>query len=458
MDKADALGQERIGVLLRRFSLPAIAGMVVNALYNVIDSIFVGQGVGEVGLAAVTVAFPLMILLMGVGMMVSIGAATLVSIHLGRQNRDEAELILGNAVTVTVILALLSASAVLWRLEELLVLFGATPEVLPYAVDFTFIIFAGSLFMHLSFGLNGIIRAQGDPRTALNTMLIGAVINTILNPLFIFYLQWGIKGSALATVISQAVSSLWVLAYFVRGAGVLRLRRRHLAVRGATAVAIVKLGMAPFLMQIGGSLVMVSFNHALFQYGGNLAIAAFGIINRVQMLILMPVIGISQGAQPIIGYNFGAGRYDRVLQTVKLAVVAATVLCGVGFMAVIFGSEYIVRLFNSNPDLVIMGSTGLALFLAMLPVNGLQLVGANYFQAVGKVGYAVFFNLLRQILVLVPMIYLLPRFFNLQGIWLAGPVADAVAVLVTGFFLLREAGRLRRIGATASAKPVRQEE
>ena len=458
MDKADALGQERIGVLLRRFSLPAIAGMVVNALYNVIDSIFVGQGVGEVGLAAVTVAFPLMILLMGVGMMVSIGAATLVSIHLGGQNRDEAELILGNAVTVIIILSLLSASAVLWRLEDLLVLFGATPEVLPYAVDFTFIIFAGSLFMHLCFGLNGIIRAQGDPRTALTTMLIGAVINTILNPFFIFYLQWGIKGSALATVISQGVGSLWVLIYFVRGTGALRLRRRHLAIRGATAAAIVKLGLAPFLMQIGGSLVMVSFNHALFQHGGNLAIAAFGIINRVQMLILMPVIGISQGAQPIIGYNFGAGRYDRVLQTVKLAAVAATILCGVGFAAVILGSEAIIHLFNSNPDLVAMGSTGLALFLAMLPVNGLQLVGANYFQAVGKVGYAVFFIFLRQILILVPMIYLLPRFFGLQGIWLAGPVADAVAVLVTGFFLLREASRLQRIGETASAQPVRQEE
>lgn len=449
MDKSAALGEHKISALLWSFSVPAIIGMVVNALYNVVDSIFVGQGVGEIGLIAVTIAFPLMMILMAVGMFVGLGAAALVSIRLGEQDKAGAELILGNAVTMVIGLVVVTTVAALWYLEPLLLLLGATPDVLPYAKDFTTIILAGSVFMHVSFGLNGIIRAQGDPKTALATMLIAALLNTILNPLFIFGLHWGIKGSAWATVLSQAVATVWVMVYFLRGSGTLKLQRRYLAVRSDVVTGIAKIGMAPFLLQVGNSLVMVVLNFSLLEYGGVLAVAAFGIINRVLMLMLMPVLGISQGAQPIIGYNYGAGHYRRVIATVKMAVVAATGLCVFGFLGVQLLDVQIIRLFNGNHELVQLGSDGLRLFLLMLPIIGFQIISANYFQAVGKAGYAIVFNLLRQIILLIPMIYILPRFWGLHGIWLAGPISDIGAALLTGIFMVRE---LRQLASQEKVK------
>lgn len=438
MDKSVALGEQKIRTLLWDYSVPAIIGMVVNALYNVVDSIFVGQGVGEIGLIAVTIAFPLMMILMAVGMFVGLGAAALVSIRLGEQDKAGAELILGNALTMVIGLVVITTVGALWYLEPLLLLLGATPDVLPYAKNFMIIILAGSVFMHVSFGLNGIIRAQGDPKTALLTMLIGAVLNTILNPLFIFGLHWGIEGSAWATVFSQAVATVWVLAYFIKGAGTLKLKRRYLAVRSEVVISIAKIGMAPFLLQIGNSLVIVVLNFSLLNYGGALAIAAFGIINRVLMLMLMPVMGISQGAQPIIGYNYGAGNYRRVIATVKLAIMAASGLCLFGFICVQLLDVHIIRLFNGNQELVQLGSDGLRLFLLMLPIIGFQIISANYFQAVGKAGYAIVFNLLRQIILLIPLIYILPKFWGLTGIWLAGPISDVGAALLTGIFMIRE--------------------
>jgi len=438
MDKSVALGEQKIRTLLWDYSVPAIIGMVVNALYNVVDSIFVGQGVGEIGLIAVTIAFPLMMILMAVGMFVGLGAAALVSIRLGEQDKAGAELILGNALTMVIGLVIITTAGALWYLEPLLLLLGTTPDVLPYAKSFMTIILAGSVFMHVSFGLNGIIRAQGDPKTALLTMLIGAVLNTILNPLFIFGLHWGIEGSAWATVFSQAVATVWVLTYFIKGSGTLKLKRQYLAVRSEVVISIAKIGMAPFLLQIGNSLVIVVLNFSLLNYGGALAIAAFGIINRVLMLMLMPVMGISQGAQPIIGYNYGAGNYRRVIATVKLAILAATGLCLFGFICVQLLDVHIIRLFNGNQELVQLGSDGLRLFLLMLPIIGFQIISANYFQAVGKAGYAIVFNLLRQIILLIPLIYILPKFWGLTGIWLAGPISDVGAALLTGIFMFRE--------------------
>ncbi len=339
------------------YSVPAIIGMIVNALYNVVDSIFVGQGVGEIGLVAVTLAFPLMMILMGVGMFVGLGAGALISLRLGQKDKAGAELILGNALSLVIVLVLLTTAVSLWFLDPLLLFLGATPEVMPYARDFSSIILAGSIFMHVSFGLNNLIRAQGDPHTALKTMLIAALLNSALNPLFIFGFQMGIKGSAWATVTAQAVATVWVLAYFIKGVGTMQLKTANLRIHLDIVSDIARIGMAPFLMQIGAGLVMVVLNFNLLNYGGGLAVAAFGIVNRVLMLAMMPVMGISQGAQPIIGYNFGAGNYRRVIEVVKLASVAATGFCLLGFAFVQIFDEHIVRLFNGNLELVRLGST-----------------------------------------------------------------------------------------------------
>ncbi|SMC75312.1 MATE family efflux transporter [Sporomusa malonica] len=442
MDQSQALGQEKISKLLWNFSLPAIVGMVVNALYNIVDSIFVGNGVGDIGLTAVTIAFPIMIILMAIGMLIGIGASTLVSIRLGEQKHHEAEVILGNAFTMMIIAVLPMTAVALLFLDQILVLLGAEPNVLPYAREFTRIILIGSIFMHIGFGLNNIIRAEGNPKVAMATMLIAALLNTMLNPLFIFVFKLGIAGSALATVSAQAVSAAWVLHYLTSDKGVLKLRRENLRLDTDIVKEIVKIGLSPFIMQIAASVVTVIYNYSLLRYGGELAVAAIGIINRVAMLILMPVFGISQGVQPILGYNYGAKNYTRVIEVIKLGMYAATAVSVLGFIATQLFATPIIRVFNDNPELITIGSSGLSLFLVMLPIIGFQVIGANYFQAVGKANYAIFLSMSRQVIILIPAIIVLPQFFGLQGIWIAGPVADFVSSLLTGTYLWLELRKL----------------
>ncbi|SDE15992.1 MATE family efflux transporter [Sporomusa acidovorans] len=442
MDQSEALGQEKISKLLWEFSLPAIVGMVVNALYNVVDSIFVGNGVGDIGLTAVTIAFPIMIILMAIGMLIGIGASTLVSIRLGEQNRGEAEVILGNAFSLMIVAVLATSVLALVFLDELLVLLGAEPHVLPYAREFTRIILLGSIFMHIGFGLNNIIRAEGNPRVAMATMLIAAFLNFILNPLFIFGFKLGIAGSALATVAAQAVAAAWVLRYLAGDQGVLKLRYSNLRLDKNIVYDICKIGLSPFLMQIAASTVTVLFNFSLLRYGGELGVAAIGVINRVGMLILMPIFGISQGVQPILGYNYGAKNYDRVKEVMKLGIYAATVVSIIGFAITQLFSTQIIRLFNDNTDLIAMGANGLKIFTLVLPIVGFQIIGANYFQAAGKAGYAIFLSMSRQVIILIPAIIILPRIFGLDGVWLAMPVSDVVSSILTAAYLWLELRKL----------------
>lgn len=439
MDKTKFLEEEKISTLLWKFSVPAVTGMVVSALYNIVDSIFVGRGVGELALTAVTIAFPVMTVLMAVGMLVGIGAGTLVSLSLGEKNQPRAELVLGNAMTMMIVFVLLTTGLTLWYLDPILIDFlGVTPEVLPYAKDFTAIILAGSVFLHVGFGINNIIRAQGDPRTALATQLIAAAINVVLNYVLIFVIPMGIKGAAVATVTAQAVAAVWVLAYFLKGPSLLRLKRKNLALQWDIVKGICEIGIAPFLMQVGASAVMVVLNLRIMEFGGTMAVAAYGVINRVMMMVMMPVAGISQGAQPIIGYNYGARQFHRVMSALNKAIVISTLVCVVGFLGVQLFAAQIVAVFNSEPHLIAYGTTGMKIYLCMLPIIGFQLIGANYFQAIGKAGYSIVFNLLRQIIVLIPMVYILSHYFGLMGIWAAGPISDFAAALLTGLCLWME--------------------
>jgi Na+-driven multidrug efflux pump len=275
------------------------------------------------------------------------------------------------------------------------------------------------------------------------TMLISAILNTLLNPLFLFVMKLGIGGSALATVISQLVSSVWVLSHFLSKASVLKLRLHNLRPNWRIIKDIVAIGMSPFFMQLAASVVTIIYNFGLIRYSGDLGVAAMGIVNRVTMLMLMPIFGISQGAQPIIGYNYGAQQYDRVFEAVKKAIYAASGISLVGFLLVQVFPYQIVGLFNSNPQLIELGSRGLRIMLSMLPIIGFQVIAAQYFQAVGKAKYALLFTMSRQVLILIPMILLLPNFFGLTGIWLAGPAADVAAAVLTGAFLYWELRTLK---------------
>lgn len=453
MNKAEQLGTGKIGSLLFRFSIPAIVGMVVNALYNVADRAFVGQAEGSLGIAGITVSFPLMVIMMGFGMLVGLGANALISIRLGQKRSEDAEQILGNAATLLVLVSLSLTLLGTVFLNPMLKFFGASADVLPFAQSYLRIILFGAVFQAIGFGMNNFIRGEGNPKIAMYTMLIGAALNLALDPLFIFVFGWGLEGAALATVISQAASAVWVLSYFLGGKSLLKLHLKNLKLQWPVVWSIIELGSAPFFMQIASSAVITILNHQLGAYGGDVAISAMGVVFSVTMLFLMPIFGINQGAQPIIGFNYGARQFDRVKKTHYLASIAATLITLVGFASAILYPSAIISVFNRNdPQLIQMGSRALRIFLLMFPIVGFQIVTSNYFQAVGKPRAAMILSLSRQVFLLIPCLLILPEFFGLDGVFASGPVSDFGSSLLTGTFYLLEIRKLNRKHAHVSAE------
>jgi putative MATE family efflux protein len=433
-DRSSQLGQDGIPQLLLRFSAPAIVGMTAQALYNLIDRVFVGRALGGDGIAGIAVAFPFMLVVLAFGMLVGFGATAQISIRLGQ--RKKAVLLLAASLLITVLGLLF--------LDRILVIFGASPTILPYAHDYLKIIVLGTVFQTVGFGLNTAIRGEGNPRIAMLSMLISVVLNAILAPIFIFGFHWGMQGAALATVLAQAVSAAWVLAYFLGGTSVLRIRVRNLWPSWRVCVGICVIGSPPFAMQLAASALQSLLNHQLRVYGGDVAIAAMGIIYALIMLIAMPIFGINQGAQPIIGYNYGARRFDRVKKTLETAILAATTLTVLGFAVAMLFPAQVIRLFAPHDEALIdMGTHAIRIAVAMLPIVGFQIVSASYFQAVGKPKEALILSLSRQLLILVPALLLLPVFFGLGGVWAAMPTADLGASVLTGLCLLPE---LRHLG------------
>lgn len=439
MQKNLEMRDEKISKLLWKFSLPAIIGMLVNALYNIVDRIFVGQGVGSVGIAATTVAFPIMIILMATSMLIAIGATALISIRLGQQKKEEAERIAGNATTLLILLPLLLSAIYLTFSDPILKLFGASEAVLPYARDFTHIIMMGSVSGSIAFGMNNFIRAEGNPRVAMQTQLIGAILNTILNYTFIFKLGLGIKGSALASICGQSVSALWVLSYYLTGRSILKIRLKNLKPHMSSVMAIVSIGFAPFAMQIANSIQQTILNKTLMVYGGDLALSSVGIIMSIATIIFMPIVGLSQGAQPLIGFNYGAKQYHRVKETLKTSVLVSTGLAIIGFLVIRLWPNEIVGLFSKG-DVALTQLTVHAMltFFALLPVIGIQILCSNYFQAVGKPLQSTLLSLSRQVLLFIPLLLILPHFWGIDGVWRTAPIADALSVLLTITIILFE--------------------
>jgi putative MATE family efflux protein len=445
MDRSKRLGEGAIPSLLLTFSVPAVVGMLAQSLYNLVDRVVLGHAVGSLGIAGTVVAFPPMLILMGFGMLVGLGASTLISIRLGQQRRQDAERALGNAAVLSV-LVLLAVSAVgLLFLDPILILFGASDEVLPYARDYMQIILLGSVFQGVGFGLNAVIRGEGSPRIAMFTMLLGAILNAVLAAFFVLGLGLGMKGAATATVIAQAVSAAWVVAYFLGGKSLLRLRLENLRLRWPTCRTILATGSPPCAMQIAAAVLNGILIHQLDAYGGVGAVSALGIVYGILLPILMPIFGINQGAQPIIGYNYGAAKFDRVRRTLLLAVTAATAITMTGFAGTMLFPEALVRLFNRNePELISLGSHAMQVCLMMLPIVGFQIVSASYFQAIGKPGQAMVLTLSRQVFLLIPAVLVLPRYFGLDGVWAAMPVADLGSAVLTGAWLFWELRHLDR--------------
>jgi putative MATE family efflux protein len=449
MDRSAQLGQAGIPRLLFRFSVPAIVGMMAQAFYNLIDRIFVGHALGRGALAGVAVAFPFMLVALALGMLIGFGGAALISLRLGEGRKAEAEHVLGNTAVLLVLgSSLVTAVGLLW-LNRILRLCGASDTVMPYARDYLQIIVVGTVFQTVGFGLNATIRGEGNPRIAMLSMLISVVLNAILAPILIFGFGWGMRGAALATVISQAVTAVWVVVYFFRGASVLRFHARTVRLDADIWSRILVLGLPPFAMQIANSVLQSILNHQLSVFGGDLAISVMAILYAIVMMVAMPIFGINQGAQPIIGYNYGAKRFDRVKKTLELAILAATTLTVLGFIVLMLFPAQVIRLFDSEDEaLLALGIHAIRASTFMLPVIGFQIVGASYFQAVGKPGEAIFLTLSRQVLLLIPAALILPSFFGLDGVWAALPASDFGAFLLTGVCLLVE---LRRLRAKSSA-------
>jgi putative MATE family efflux protein len=431
------LSTEKIGKLIWKYSLPSIVGMVVMSLYNVVDRIFIGQGVGPLAISGLALTFPFMILLMAFGLLIGAGAASRISITLGENNHEKAEKILGNALTLTILITGGMSILTYIFMGDLLHFFGGTDQTIRYAEEYMNIIVPASIFSAINFGFNNIMRASGFPQKAMYTMLISAVINVALDALFIFVFDWGIQGAAWATVIAYLTGSVWVLTHFTLPVSHIRFRKKYFRLEKTIVRSILSIGLSPFSMQIAASLVVVLINTTLINYGGDLAIGAYGIVNSLLILIIQIVMGLNQGTQPVVGYNYGAGLYQRMFRTVKIAIITATALTTTGFILGLFFSEISVRLFTTDEELIKIASNALRIVIIMFPLVGFQVVISNFFQSIGKAKISIFLSLTRQFIFLIPGILTLPLIFGLNGAWAATPVADGLSAMVAGVTFYR---------------------
>ena len=442
MDRSVRMGTENIGKLLWSFSWPAIVGMLVNALYNIVSRIFVGHGIGSIAIAATVIAFPIMTVLFAFAMLIGVGATALISLRLGENKKDEAEQIIGNAALLLIIFPLLLTVIYTLYPDQILIFFGASQEVLPYANDYTQIIMFGSVFLALGFGFNNFIRAQGNPKIAMVTNLFAAGSNILFHYIFIFKFGWGLKGAAFAAILSQFLTMLWVLGYFVLGYSELKIRLKYLKPKLPVILLTMSIGLAPFGMQLAQSVQQTILNRTLYFYGGDVAISAVGIIMSIGTILIMPIVGLSQGAQPIIGYNYGAKQYNRVKETLKKAVLAGTIMATVGYVFMLLFPYQMALLFSpDDPEVTAMAAEALVIFFALIPVVGFQVICSNYFQAVGKAPQAIFLSLSRQVLLFIPLLLILPKFFGTYGVWYTAPIADILSVLITACFIFYEIRR-----------------
>ncbi len=437
---------ESIPRLMWKYFLPAFASVIIHSLYNIVDRIFIGQGIGALALSGLSAVFPIMIIMIAFGMLIGMGAGVRVSLNLGKQNFNRAEKVLGNAFVMMIIIALFITILGFVIKRPLLHFFGVGEATFNYADDYLSIILLGSGFNIIGYSLNNIIRSEGNAKTAMISIFIAAGLNLILDPLFIFIFNMGVKGAAIATVISQFLLFCWVIIHFLSKRSVVRLKLKNFKLQSSIVWHILTVGFAPFSMQMASSVVFGTFNVQLVKYGGDIAVGVMGIIMSVAMLMVMSVIAINMAAQPIIGFNYGAKNYQRVRQTLQIGLISATVISFVGFAISQLFPEAIIKLFNSSDEqLLDIGVSGLRTFLMALPIVGFQIITGNYFQAIGKAGIAAFISLMRQVIILLPLLFLLPQHYGLTGVWISGPISDTLSAAVVSVFLIKEMSRLNAL-------------
>lgn len=429
------LGTEPIGKLLKNYAVPAIIAMTASSLYNIIDSIFIGHGVGPLAIAGLAVTFPLMNLSAAFGTLVGVGATTLISVLLGQKNYEIANKVLGNVVILNTVIGLLFMSAALALLDPLLYFFGASENTIVYAREYMRIILAGNIITQLYLGLNSVLRASGQPKKAMFLTILSVLINTAVAPVLIFWLNMGISGAAIATVLAQTVSLTIILKHFSNKDNVLHFNRKIFRIEWRIAKDSLAIGLAPFLMNSAACIVTLFINQQLKKYGGDLAIGAYGIVNRISFLFIMINMGFNQGMQPIAGYNYGRRNYTRVKAVMWTTVKYATAVTCTGFLIALLFPQQAVSIFTSDPQLIELSSKGLRMLTLAFPFVGFQMVSSNFFQCLGMVNKAILLSMSRQILFLIPCVYILPLLFGNIGVWISFPIADFAAFVIAAILM-----------------------
>ena len=450
MDKNKAtleLGTKPVGRLLVQYALPAIIAMTASSLYNMVDSIFIGQGVGALAISGLAVTFPFMNLSAAFGAGVGVGSSSYLSVKLGQKDYSTAQRILGNNVTLNVIIGLLFSAVSLIFLDPILFFFGASEQTLPYAREYMVIILLGNIITHLYFGMNAVLRAASKPREAMYTTIFTVVLNSLLVPLFIYTFDLGIRGAAIATILSQTVALVWQIRLFSDKSQLLHLKRGIYKLDNTIVKNILGIGISPFAMNATACLVAIFVNQRLLEYGGDLAVGAYGIANRVGFIFIMINFGVNQGMQPIAGYNYGAQNYDRLMRVLKLAMIAGTCITTSGFLVAEFIPHICVGLFTSDTELTELSVNGLRIMMAAMPIVGYQMIVTNFFQSIGKAKISIFLSLSRQLLFLVPLIGVLPLFFGVNGVWVAMPISDSFSALFALVMMVRYMRMFKKLQA-----------
>ncbi|MDR0756662.1 MAG: MATE family efflux transporter [Tannerella sp.] len=432
------LGTEKVGKLLMKYAIPAIIAMTAASLYNITDSIFIGHGVGPLALSGLAITFPIMNLAVAFGSLVGVGASAVLSIRVGQKDYETANHILGNVFVMNLIMGTGFSVAMLLFLDPVLLFFGASAATLPYAHDFMIVILAGNVVTHMYFGLNALLRSAGSPQRAMMATIYTVLINMALNPLFIFVFHWGIRGSALATVISQVIVLGWQMRLFGDRRFFIHWKKGIYRLRKRIVLDSLSIGMAPFLMNAASCLIVIIINRQLLRHGGDLAVGAYGIVNRVAFLFIMIVIGLNQGMQPIAGYNYGAMLHGRVREVLKKSIVYATLIMLAGFGVVELFPHAVASIFTTEKQLVDIAVPGLRWVFAVYPLVGFQMVSSAFFQSIGKAGKSIVLAMTRQMLFLVPILLILPDFMGTDGVWMSMTISDFISVLLAAFLLYSE--------------------
>ncbi len=432
------LGTKPISKLLLQYSLPAIIAMTASSLYNMIDSIFIGKGVGSMAISGLAVTFPLMNITTAFGALVGVGAATMISVRLGQRDYKTAQNVLGNVISLNVIMGVVISIFALIFLDPILYFFGASDNTIPYARDFMQIILLGNVVTHMYFGMNAVLRASGHPKTAMYATINTVIINTILAPIFIYLFDWGIRGAATATVTSQIISLLWQIKIFSNKKELIHFKKGTYKLKSYIVKAIISVGLSPFLMNIAACLIVILMNNSLKRYDGDYAIGAYGIVNRIIFIFVMIVMGLNQGMQPIAGYNYGAEHYGRVNEVLRKTIYCATAITSIGFLIGMFAPEMVASLFTNDKKLIEMAAEGFRIVVLFFPIIGFQMVASNFFQSIGLASKAIFLSLTRQLIILLPSLIFLPMWFGVDGIWFSMPLSDLLSSIIAAIMLIQQ--------------------